>query len=175
MTDAPRAGSRADGLTHLDEVGNARMVEVGAKPITAREAVARAVVLMAPATARLLADGALPKGDALPIVRLAGIQAAKLTPQLIPLCHQISVTSVEVDVQVDVERGQATIVATTRAIDRTGVEMEAMTAASVAALALYDMVKAVQRDVRVTQVVLLAKSGGRSGNWVLDSQPTPTD
>lgn len=165
------AGAHPDGLTHLDEAGNARMVEVGAKPITAREAVARATVLMTSATARLVADGALPKGDALPIVRLAGIQAAKLTPQLIPLCHQISVTSVEVDVQVDVEQGQATIVATARAIDRTGVEMEAMTAASVAALALYDMVKAVQRDVRITEVVVLSKSGGRSGNWVL---PPPT-
>ncbi len=163
--DGGRDGARSDGLTHLDESGHARMVEVGAKSITARVAVARATVEMAPATAARVAGGDLPKGDALPLVRLAGIQAAKLTPQLIPLCHQVAVTSVEVDVDVDAAAGRANIVATARAVDRTGVEMEAMTAASVAALALYDMVKAVQRDVRVTEVALVSKSGGRSGDW----------
>jgi len=169
--DAPadgRDGARPDGLTHLDESGHARMVEVGGKAVTARVAVARAMVEMAPATAARVAGGDLPKGDALPLVRLAGIQAAKLTPQLIPLCHQVAVTSVEVEVDVDAATGRATIVATARAVDRTGVEMEAMTAASVAALALYDMVKAVQRDVRVTDVALVSKSGGRSGDWHVD-------
>ncbi|HKJ54634.1 MAG TPA: cyclic pyranopterin monophosphate synthase MoaC [Nitriliruptoraceae bacterium] len=166
--DTGRPGSRRDGLTHLDEDGHAHMVEVGAKPITARTAVARATVVMAPATAARVAGGDLPKGDALPLVRLAGIQAAKLTPQLIPLCHQVAVTSVEVTVDVDAGAGRVDIVATARARDRTGVEMEAMTAASVASLALYDMVKAVQRDVRVTEVVLVSKSGGRSGDWHAD-------
>ncbi len=161
----PRAGDRGDGLTHLDTAGHARMVDVGAKAVTDRRAVAVATVEMDPATAARLVAGNLPKGDALPVVRLAGIQAAKSTPMLIPLCHQVALTSVEVDVEVDADAGRATIRATALATDRTGVEMEAMTAASVAALALYDLVKAVQRDVEVTSVRLLAKSGGRSGTW----------
>nr|WP_274387677.1 cyclic pyranopterin monophosphate synthase MoaC [Salsipaludibacter albus] len=152
-------------MTHLDEAGNARMVDVGDKPITRRRAVARARVAMTPETARRLADGDLPKGDALPVVRLAAIQAAKFTPTLVPLCHQVAVTSIEVDVSVDVATGTATITCTAHALDRTGVEMEAMTGASVGALALYDLVKAVQRDVEVVSVRLLAKSGGRSGDW----------
>lgn len=159
------------GLTHLDEAGRARMVDVGAKDVTRRRAVARAIVAMDPGTARRLSMGDLPKGDALPVVRLAGIQAAKATPALIPLCHQVALTSVDVDVEVDVEAGLATVVATALARDRTGVEMEAMTAASVSALALYDLVKAVQRDVEVRSVRLLAKSGGRSGDWRWD-RPT---
>jgi cyclic pyranopterin monophosphate synthase len=152
-----------DELTHLDERGHARMVDVAAKPITTRTAVAEARVLLAPATARRLLAGNLPKGDALPVVRLAGIQAAKRTPELIPLCHQIALTSVDVDVEVDVEAGVVTITATAVAADRTGVEMEAMTAVSVASLALYDLVKAVQKDVRITDVRLRRKAGGRSG------------
>jgi cyclic pyranopterin phosphate synthase len=158
-------GGRPHGLTHLDDAGHARMVEVGTKPITQRTAVARATVVMAPATAARLATGDLPKGDALPVVRLAGIQAAKETPRLIPLCHQLALTSVDVAVDVDTATGVASILATARAVDRTGVEMEAMTAASVAALAMYDLVKAVQRDVVVREVALVAKSGGRSGEW----------
>jgi len=156
-----------DELTHLDDRGRARMVEVGEKPVTARTAVASCEVHMAPATAGLLVDGELPKGDALPVVRLAGIQAAKRTDELIPLCHQVALTSVEVDVEVARDEGVAVITATARARDRTGVEMEAMTAASVAALTLYDMVKAVQRDVVVTQLRLREKRGGRSGDVVL--------
>lgn len=159
---------RPDELTHLDAAGHARMVEVGTKPITQRTAVARASVVMAPATAARLAAGDLPKGDALPVVRLAGIQAAKATPQLIPLCHQLALTSVDVAVEVDVDTGVASILVTARAVDRTGVEMEAMTAASVAALAMYDLVKAVQRDVVVREVALVSKSGGRSGEWRAD-------
>lgn len=160
---SPRGGE----LTHLDDQGHARMVEVSGKPVTARLAVASCEVHMAPATAALLADGALPKGDALPVVRLAGIQAAKRTDELIPLCHQVALTSVEVDVEVARDDGLAVITATAQAWDRTGVEMEAMTAASVAALTLYDLVKAVQRDVVITQLRLREKRGGRTGDVVL--------
>lgn len=154
-------------LTHLDASGQARMVEVAGKPVTDRAAVACCEVRMSPGTAQLLLDGGLPKGDALPVVRVAGIQAAKRTHELIPLCHQLALTSVEVEVVVDAEQGLATITATARATDRTGVEMEAMTAASVAALTLYDLVKAVQRDVVVDGLRLREKRGGRSGEVVL--------
>lgn len=161
-----RASGEAS-LTHVDEAGRARMVDVAAKPVTDRVAVASAVVRLAPRTAALLLDGALPKGDALPVVRLAGIQAAKRTPELIPLCHQVALTSVDVEVVVTPDSGEATITATARARDRTGVEMEAMTAVSVAALTLYDLVKAVQRDVVISEVRLREKRGGRSGDVVL--------
>jgi cyclic pyranopterin monophosphate synthase len=151
-------------LSHLDDQGRARMVDVGDKDTTVREAVAGCVVRMAPETGRLLADGALPKGDALPVARIAGIQAAKRTPELIPLCHHVALTSVEVDIEVDADAGRATVRATARATDRTGVEMEALTAASVAALTLYDLCKAVQRDVVVDDLRLHRKRGGRSGD-----------
>jgi cyclic pyranopterin phosphate synthase len=151
-------------LTHLDERGAARMVDVGAKDVTERTAVATGTVLLAPATAALLADGALPKGDAIALARVAGIQAAKRTPELIPLCHQIALTGVEVDLAVDRDQGVVTITATVRARDRTGVEMEALTAVSVAALTVYDLVKAVQRDAVITDVRLVRKTGGRSGD-----------
>ncbi len=152
-------------LTHLDDEGAARMVDVGGKDVTARVAVAGCRVEMSPATARLLSDGDLPKGDALPVARIAGIQAAKRTPDLIPLCHQIALTSVDVDIEVDAAAGVATVTATARAADRTGVEMEAMVAASIAALTLYDLCKAVQKDVAVTDLHLIRKSGGRSGDY----------
>ena len=150
-------------LTHLDDRGHARMVDVAGKAVTVRVAVAECEVRMAPETARRLADGALPKGDALPVARIAGIQAAKRTPELIPLCHSVVLTSVEVEVVVDADAGRATVTATARAEDRTGVEMEAMTACGVAALTLYDLLKAVQRDVVITELRLRHKSGGRSG------------
>jgi cyclic pyranopterin monophosphate synthase len=156
------AGER--DLTHLDARGQARMVDVAGKDVTTRTAVAEAVVLLAPDTARRLLDGNLPKGDALPVVRIAGIQAAKRTPELLPLCHQVALTSVDVEVQVDPDGGRVTITTTAVAADRTGVEMEALTAASVAALTLYDLVKAVQKDVRITDVRLRRKTGGRSGD-----------
>jgi cyclic pyranopterin phosphate synthase len=159
-TDADGSGR----LTHLDERGAARMVDVGAKDVTERTAVATGTVLLAPATAALLADGALPKGDAIALARVAGIQAAKRTPELIPLCHQIALTGVEVDLAVDRDQGVVTITATVRARDRTGVEMEALTAVSVAALTVYDLVKAVQRDAVITDVRLVRKTGGRSGD-----------
>jgi cyclic pyranopterin phosphate synthase len=152
-------------LTHLDASGAARMVDVAGKDVTAREAVAGCTVVMSPQTAGRVADGDLPKGDALPVVRIAGIQAAKRTFELIPLCHQIALTSVDVDVTLDAAEGTATITATARATDRTGVEMEALVACTTAALTLYDLVKAVQRDVRITDVQLLQKSGGRSGEY----------
>lgn len=152
-----------DELTHLDAHGHARMVDVGAKDVTIRTATACCTVRMAPSTAVMLADGELPKGDALPVARIAGIQAAKRTPELIPLCHAVVLTSVDVEVVVDTEVGEAEVTATARAADRTGVEMEAMTAASVAALTLYDLLKAVQRDVRITDLRLRKKTGGRSG------------
>lgn len=156
-------GEREPALTHLDEHGHAHMVDVGGKAVTARTAVAACDLRMRPSTARLLADGRLPKGDALAVARIAGIQAAKRTAELIPLCHQVVLTSVEVQITVDVEAGSASVTATANAADRTGVEMEAMTACAVAALTLYDLLKAVQRDVVVTDLRLRHKSGGSSG------------
>jgi cyclic pyranopterin monophosphate synthase len=157
-------------LTHLDDEGRARMVDVGAKDVTQRTAVAGAVVRMTAETARLLADGALPKGDALPVARVAGIMAAKKTSELIPLCHQVVLTSVAVDIAVDASAGLATVTATARAADRTGVEMEALVAASVAALTIYDMVKAVERGVVVEQLGLQSKTGGVHGDWQREEQ-----
>jgi cyclic pyranopterin monophosphate synthase len=162
MTDEAR-------LTHLDERGSARMVDVGAKDVTERVAVATCSVELAPATAALLADGELPKGDAIALARVAGIQAAKRTPELIPLCHQIALTGATVDLEVDRSSGVVTITTTVRARDRTGVEMEALTAASVAALTVYDLVKAVQRDAVITGLRLVRKTGGRSGDIELGS------
>ncbi len=149
------------GLSHLDEHGTARMVDVTDKPVTARRAVARAVVRMAPDTARLVADGNAPKGEVLGVARLAGVQAAKRTGELIPLCHPLALDLVEVRAEVDVPAGVVTLTAEARATARTGVEMEALTAAAVAGLTVYDMVKGVERGVSVEQVVLLEKSGGR--------------
>lgn len=154
-------------LTHLDARGAARMVDVSNKDVTTRTAVAVCRVLLAPQTARLLVDGALPKGDALPVARVAGIQAAKRTPELLPLCHQVALTSVTVDLEVDVDTGVVDVSATAVAADRTGVEMEALTAASVAALTLYDLCKAVQKDVVITDLRLRRKTGGRSGDLEL--------
>lgn len=152
-------------LTHLRQTGEAHMVDVGDKPVTHRRAVAGATVRMSPETARLVADASGPKGDVLATARIAGIMAAKRTSELIPLCHGIAVSSVTVDLRVDPDRGQIAIEATAQAHDRTGVEMEAMVGASIAALTVYDMVKAVERGVSVEQVVLLEKSGGRSGHY----------
>lgn len=154
-----------DRLTHLDDAGHARMVDVGDKPVTRRTAVASARVLLRPSTARLLVEGRLPKGDALATARLAGITAAKRTPDLIPLCHTISLAGVEVDLEVDADAGVVTVTATAHAADRTGVEMEALVAASAAALTLYDMTKAVERGIVVEHVRLESKTGGRSGDW----------
>lgn len=155
-------------LTHLDDDGAARMVDVGDKPITDRRAVARAVVRMSPATAAAVAAGDAPKGDVIGTARIAGIQAAKRTGELIPLCHPIGLDGVDVIAELDVEAGTLTLTATARVTARTGVEMEAMTAAAVAALTVYDMVKGIERGVVIESVALLEKSGGRSGHWRAD-------
>jgi cyclic pyranopterin phosphate synthase len=155
-------------LTHLDEHGAARMVDVGAKPETARRAVARAVVRMAPETAAKVLAGDAPKGDVLGTARIAGILAAKRTGELIPLCHPLALDHVGVDAEVDAPAGTVTLIAEARVTARTGVEMEALTAASVAALTVYDMVKGIERGVEIASVSLLEKSGGRSGTWRRD-------
>lgn len=155
----------SEELTHLDERGQARMVDVGGKPITARRAVASALLRISPATAAKLADGDLPKGDALATARIAGIMAAKRTPELIPLCHPIALTSIGVDIAVDAEAGTATVTVTAETAERTGVEMEALVAAGVAAFTLYDMVKGVERGATVEHVRVDEKSGGASGTW----------
>jgi cyclic pyranopterin phosphate synthase len=153
------------GLTHLDAAGNARMVDVGAKPATERRARARAIVKVSPETAALVAAGDAPKGDVLGVARIAGIQAAKRTSELIPLCHPLALSYVGVDGTIDVDRGEVELIAEARTTGPTGVEMEALTAASVAALTVYDMVKGVQRGAEIASVALLEKSGGRSGEW----------
>jgi len=152
-------------LTHLDPEGRARMVDVGGKDVTDRRAVARAVVRMSPATAAAVRDGDAPKGDVLGPARLAGIQAAKRTWELIPLCHQLPLSFADVTAEVDADAGVVTLTAEARTSARTGVEMEALTAAAVAALTVYDMVKALERGVVIERVALLEKAGGRSGDW----------
>jgi cyclic pyranopterin monophosphate synthase len=155
----------SDRLTHLDEHGDARMVDVGGKPVTERRAVAKAVVRMSPETAEVVAAGDAPKGDVLGTARIAGVMAAKRTGELIPLCHPIGLDHVDVDAAIDAASGTVTLTATAGVTARTGVEMEAMTAAAVAALTVYDMVKGVERGVAIEEVVLLEKTGGRSGTW----------
>ena len=141
------------------------MVDVGAKDVTDRRAVARALVRMSPQTAALVATGDAPKGDVVSTARIAGIQAAKRTAELVPLCHPLPLSFVDVEVVVDAEAGAVELRAEARTSGQTGVEMEAMTAAAVAALTVYDMVKGVERSVEIAEVVLLEKSGGRSGDW----------
>jgi len=158
-------------LTHLDEEGRARMVDVGGKPATERIAVARGQVSMRPETLRLVVEKALPKGDVLAVARVAGILAAKRVPDLIPLCHPILLTKVDVDFEVDEESSRIEITATAQSRGQTGVEMEALTAVSVAALTIYDMAKAVERTMRIGEIRLVRKSGGRSGDMVLEEQP----
>jgi cyclic pyranopterin phosphate synthase len=152
-------------LTHLDEHGNARMVDVGAKDVTERRAVARAVVRMSPQTAEAVARGDAPKGDVLGTAKLAGIMAAKRTDELIPLCHSLPLSFAGVESEIDAAAGTVTLTAEARTRAQTGVEMEALTAASVAALTVIDMVKGLEKGIEIAEVVLLAKSGGRSGEW----------
>jgi cyclic pyranopterin phosphate synthase len=153
-------------LSHVDERGRARMVDVGGKDETERRARAEAQVKMARETLAVIMDDAAPKGDVIAAARLAGIMAAKRTHELIPLCHQLSLSSVAVDVALDEELPGLRIVTEARLSGRTGVEMEALIAASVAALTVYDMLKAIDRGMEVLSVRLLEKSGGRSGQWV---------
>ena len=160
MTDTKSAG-----LTHLDEQGRARMVGVAGKPETLRYAVATATVSMSERAFAAAVQGTK-KGDALQIARIAGIAAAKRTSDLIPLCHPLRLTAVQVLAEPDVAACEVVLTATVEAVDRTGVEMEALTAASVAALTLYDMIKAVDRSARIDAILLLQKSGGKSGEYV---------
>jgi cyclic pyranopterin monophosphate synthase len=159
-------------LTHLDQTGRARMVDVGDKAVSERRAVAQAVVRVSPETARKVAAGDAPKGDVLGVARIAGIQAAKRTAELIPLCHPLALSFVGVEAEIDADAGAITLTAEARSTGQTGVEMEAMTAASVAALTVYDMVKGLERGAEIADVVLLEKSGGRSGHWTRDQLPS---
>ena len=152
-------------LTHLDERGQAAMVDVSEKAVTVRTAVAQAEVHMLPATLEAIRDGAVPKGDVLAAARIAGIMAAKRTPELIPLCHTLLLSKVAVDFDLDTERSCVTITATVRCTGQTGVEMEALTAAGVAALTIYDMAKALEKTMTITNICLLEKHGGKSGDW----------
>lgn len=155
-------------LSHVSEEGSVRMVDVGAKPESERLALARATVRMNPATAEALERGDAPKGDVLGAARLAGIQAAKRTAELIPLAHPLPLAFADVRPSVDVTEGVVQIEAEARVVGRTGVEMEAMVAAAVAALTIYDMVKGIERGVRIEAVELIEKSGGTSGTWRRD-------
>ncbi len=152
-------------FTHFDEKGKARMVDVSAKAETDRVATAKGSVLMAPETLRRIMEGDVGKGDVLGVARLAGIMAAKRTADLVPLCHPLPLTSVSVDLDCDAERNAVDITATCRTTGRTGVEMEALTAVSVAALTVYDMCKAVDRGMRFTDIRLTYKTGGKSGTF----------
>ncbi len=151
-------------LSHVDERGAARMVDVSAKDDTERVAVAEAFVVMRPETLALILEGGLPKGDVIAVARVAGIMAAKRTPDLIPMCHPLAITGVVVDLAPD-GRERLRIEARVKTTGKTGVEMEALTAASVAALTVYDMCKAVEKGMRIEGVRLLEKRGGKSGEW----------
>ncbi len=152
-------------FTHFDDEGKAVMVDVSAKPDSERVAVAGGSVTMAPETLALIREGGVEKGDVLAVARLAGIMAAKRTPDLIPLCHPLQLTSVELDLSLDPERSAVDITATCKLTGKTGVEMEALTAVSVAALTVYDMCKAVDRAMRIGDIRLVHKSGGKSGTY----------
>jgi cyclic pyranopterin phosphate synthase len=156
-------GSGADRLSHLDERGAAHMVDVTEKAVTKRTAVAAGTLHTTADVVSMIAAGGLPKGDALATARVAGVLAAKRTSDLIPLCHHLALSGVDVDFEIGT--ADVAITATVRTTDRTGVEMEALTAVSVAALTLYDMIKAVDRAARIDDIRVLSKDGGRSGAW----------
>ena len=155
-------------LTHVDDEGHIHMVDVGGKPDTERVATAKGEVRMKPETLRLIADHGLPKGDVLTTAQVAGIMGAKRTPDLIPLCHPLLLTKVDVGFEIDPVESRIEITATVRTRGKTGVEMEALTAVSVAALTIYDMAKAVEKTMRLTNIRLVHKSGGQSGDVVLE-------
>ena len=156
------------GFTHFDPSGNAAMVDVSAKPVTARTATARARVVMQPATLAMIQAGTARKGDVLGVARLAGIMAAKRTAELIPLCHPLPISAVAVELTPDPAASAVEIAATVRTTGQTGVEMEALTAASIAALTVYDMCKAVDRSMRIEALRLTHKAGGKSGEFTQD-------
>ena len=153
------------GFTHLDDDGNAVMVDVSAKPETERMATARGSVIMAPETMELIIAGQVKKGDVLSVAQLAGIMGAKRTSDLVPLCHPLNLTSVKVDLICDPDRNAVDITACCKLTGQTGVEMEALTAVSVAALTVYDMCKSVDREMRISDIRLVQKSGGKSGTF----------
>jgi cyclic pyranopterin phosphate synthase len=158
----------SDQLTHLDEQGAARMVDVSAKPDTERLAIASGAVFMQPETLRLIREGALKKGDVLTVARIAGIMGAKRTSDLIPLCHPLPLTHLDIELTLDDEKSAVHIRATARTTGKTGVEMEALTAVTVAALTIYDMAKAVDRAMRISDIRLLEKRGGVHGDFVAE-------
>ena len=157
-------------LTHIDDAGAARMVDVGDKAVTERVAVATATVNMQAQTLSLLQQGSHKKGDVLAVARIAGIQGAKKCSDLIPLCHPLMLTSVNVDFRIDVDNCCVHVESRCKVSGKTGVEMEALTAVSAAALTIYDMCKAVDRGMEISGVKLLSKSGGQSGDWLRDGQ-----
>jgi cyclic pyranopterin monophosphate synthase len=157
-------------LTHLDARGHASMVDVSEKSSTARTAVAQGEVRMQPATLAAIRDGAAPKGDVLAAARIAGIMAAKRTPELIPLCHTLLLSKVGIEFAIDEAESRVVITATVRCTGQTGVEMEALTAVSVAALTIYDMAKALEKTMIIGNICLLEKQGGKSGSWVRSTQ-----
>ena len=162
--------SSEDSLTHVDESGQARMVDVGGKPETERVAVARGSVVMKPETLALITSNSFEKGDVLGIARIAGVMGAKNTAQLIPLCHPLPLDQITVDLELDDQRSAVEITATAKITAKTGVEMEAMTAVTIAALTIYDMCKSVDRAMRIEAVRLVRKSGGKSGDIVLEEE-----
>jgi len=159
------APDRSQKLSHLDASGSPRMVDISAKPDTAREATAKGSIYMKPETLSLVVSGGAAKGDVLTTAQLAGIMAAKRTHELIPLCHPLPLTGIDVSLEPDEARSAIEITATVRTTAKTGVEMEALTAVSVAALTVYDMAKAAQKDMRIGDIRLVHKSGGKSGTY----------
>ncbi len=159
------------GLSHIDEEGHVRMVDVGEKPETDRMAVAKGHVAMRPETLQLIVEKGMPKGDVLAVAQVAGIMAAKRVPDLIPLCHPLLLTKVDVEFDLDEEDSRVQITATVCSRGKTGVEMEALTAVAVAALTIYDMAKAVERTMRIEDIRLVRKTGGKGGDVVLERDP----
>ena len=168
LPQADSISQPAPSLTHLDEQGRAKMVDVGWKPVTDREAVARGSVQMQPETLRLIVAGQVKKGDVFTIAQLAGIMGAKRTAELIPLCHPLPLNKVDVELEADEANCRVNITATASTSGKTGVEMEALTAVTVAALSVYDMCKAVDRGMQIGQVRLVSKRGGQSGDITLE-------
>lgn len=164
---------RGDGpvFSHLDRDGKARMVDVTEKAPTVREAVARGKVAMSPRTLALIQGGKLPKGDVLGVAKVAAVMAAKKTGDLIPMCHPLELTGVDVTFEVDTDRSEIVVETRVKTVGRTGVEMEALTAAAVAALTIYDMCKSADREMKITDVMLVAKRGGKSGTYVRAGAP----
>ncbi|TFG68914.1 MAG: cyclic pyranopterin monophosphate synthase MoaC [Anaerolineales bacterium] len=159
-------------LTHVDAQGNVGMVDVGSKPDTWREAVAKGEVHMKPETLQLIMAHNMPKGDVLTTAQIAGIMAAKKTSDLIPLCHPLPLTKIDVTFDIDIDHAQINITSRVRTLGKTGVEMEALTAVSIAALTIYDMAKAVEKTMRITNIRLVSKLGGKSGDIQLETMPS---